>query len=233
MLQWRVLGDKRGYFYRDIRDRIISLRQKIETEEIAWLATSDPWAASVYPDDNYAIDDDAERTVNNQYGQVKVGGELIEPVSLVEGSINENSGCGDPNWACKETRRHAKNIPLPNDKMIHWKIVKREGQKGNGENLWFDSYVRAKLRRFRKKDGIWTKHKGNMSVQIFGKVYRNYGYSICIPENLYDTFDKTKSYKRKYIRAEKQKWDRYTWLKACETGATFNVDGYIFTKWFN
>lgn len=117
--------------------------------------------------------------------------------------------------------------------MIHWKIVKREGQKGNGDDLWFDSYVKGKVRRFRKKDGIWTKHKGYMSVQLFGKVYRNYGYDICSSANVYATIDKTTTYERKYKRNVRESWDRYTWITACETGAIFNVDGYIFTRWFN
>jgi len=208
-----------------------SLRQKIETEEIAWLATSNPWAASVYPDDGYAIEDDADRTVNNQYGQVKVDGNLIEPISLIE-YPQEPAGCSVESWSCLERKRNVDTLHWEG-KIINWKIVKREGQKGNGDDLWFDSYVKAKVRRFRNQNGVWTKHKGKMSVQIVGKVYRNYGYGSCTAATLYDEFNETKSYKRKYMRKERVSWDRYTHIKSCEVSATFNVDGHIFTKYLN
>jgi len=57
------------------------------------------------------------------------------------------------------------------------------------------------------------------------------GISICIPANLVDTFDEPTPYDRKYHRRGKKPWNYYTWVKSCEVGATFNVNGYIFTKY--
>ena len=57
------------------------------------------------------------------------------------------------------------------------------------------------------------------------------GISICIPDNLVDTFDEPTSYDRKYHRRGKKPWNYYTWVKSCEVVATFNVNGYIFTKY--
>lgn len=115
-----------------------SLRQKIETEEIAWLATTDPWSASVYPDDNYAIEDDAERTVNNQYGQVRVSGEIIEPISLTEGPTYEY-GCTPESFACEEKARQEDTVPLPNDRMVHWKLIKKKGSGMQTNEIVFHS----------------------------------------------------------------------------------------------
>lgn len=192
----------------------------------------------MYPDDNYAIEDDAERTVNNQYGQVKVGGVLIEPVSLTGGGTSETSPCGPPYlWSCEYRKTNADTIALSNNKMIRWKITKKEGANGGGtgleQSMWFNSYVKAKIRRFRKQNGFWTKHKGKMSVRLFGKVYTSDGYNHCGDTRLYDTFDETKSYKRKYMRDEKEDWDAYTYVRPCEVGATFTVDGDVFTKYLH
>jgi len=115
--------------------------------------------------------------------------------------------------------------------MIHWKVTKKRGSGESAGSMVFNSYFKGKIRRFRKQSGIWTKQMARMSVQIFGKVYRHDGYSKCIPPNLVDTFDKTKSYKREYMRKERDHWNQYIWVKSCEVGATFNVNGYIFTKY--
>jgi hypothetical protein len=85
---------------------LYSLRQRIESEEIAWLNTADPWSASVYPDDNYAIEDDAERSVNNQFGQLRVSGVLIEPISYIEGpTIEVEYPCSAESWLCTEKKK--------------------------------------------------------------------------------------------------------------------------------
>ena len=216
---------------------LYSLRQKIENEEAAWLASADPWSAAVYPDDNYEIDDDAERTVNNQYSQVKVAGNLIQPVSALEGpTIGVGCSVEYGSGFCDDKRKVADNIPLPNNKMIRWKITKKAGASGNdvttgGTTMWFNSYVKAKLRRFKSQNGIWTKRMAKMSVQIVGKVYRTDGYSVCSSALLYDTFNKTKPYKKGYMRMEKKDWNAYTYVQSCEVYANFNVEGYTFTKY--
>lgn len=207
---------------------LYSLRQMIETEEIAWLNTEDPWAASVYPDDKYAIEDDAERTINNQYGQVKVSGILIEPVSLIEVPNEEVFSCNVENFSCFEKHTITDTQDLPNNKKIHWKVTKKKGAGESGGEIWFKSYFKGKIRRFRKVGVFWSKHMARMSVQIIGNARYWNGSNSCTA--VLESFNKTKPLKRKYMRDEKDKWDTYTTIRSCDAQAIFTVDGTSFTK---
>jgi hypothetical protein len=209
---------------------LYSLRQLIESEEIAWLNTADPWAASVYPDDKYAIEDDAERTINNQYGQVKVGGTLFQPVSLIE-YPNEEGPCSSEFFWCERKRTIRDTQDLPNNKKIHWKVTKKGAGTESGGGVVFDSYFKGKIRRFRNSNGFWTKQMSRMSVQIIGTVRAWNGYTHC--DLVYDTFDKTKPYKRKYMRDAKVSWNQSTYIRSCEGRAIFTVDGTPFTKYLD
>lgn len=209
---------------------LYSLRQLIESEEIAWLNTADPWAASVYPDDKYAIEDDAERTINNQYGQVKVGGILFQPGSLIEFPDEEGPCSSEVLW-CARKRTIRGTQDLPNNKKIHWKLTKKGAETESGGGVVFDSYFKGKIRRFRNSNGSWTKQMTRMSVQIIGTVRAWNGYNHC--DLVYDTFDKTKSYKRRYMRDAKISWNQSTYIRSCEGRAIFTVDGTSFTKYLD
>lgn len=215
-----------------------SLRQKIETEENAWLnSSSDPWLISVNPDDKYAIDDIYERTINNQYSQVKVNSILYQPVNAIElPSSPSVSGCNSGGTyfstvQCIEDGKVTGWQDLPGNKKIHWKVKKERGSGESGGNTVFKAYFKGKVRCYAKRSGwtIFSKRMTRMSADIAGTVYTSDGYSSCA--NLYENFTNSKSYKRVYHRDIEKYWNVYKNILSCQAWGTFNVNGTTFTKY--
>lgn len=204
-----------------------SLRQKIETEELTWLAQNNPFGNGVNPDENYTIDDEVEQTVYNQYSQVKVNGFLIEPSSAVYEYEEFTKSC-DPNsnnYRCTQKDKNVDTVDIASDKRIIRKITIKKGATESGGGHVFAAYVKGKARRYQQKsNGNWKKYATKLSVRIHGDVYSSgYGGAACA--TFKETFSKLAPFKRGYRRNEKKKWHEYTYAYYCGIHAEINANG--------
>lgn len=210
---------------------LYSLRQMVETEEIAWLnSSSDPWLVSINPDDKYDVDDIYERTFRNQYSQIKVGGVLFQPVSATEGPSTPIQ-CSENSSRCFEDEKNADWQDLPDGRRIHYKVKKEKGAGESGGDNVTRSYFKGKINCYKKKGALFSKRRTQMAVRIQGIAYVwNQYYGSCY--QVHHNFDESRSSIRSYHRDLGQRWRRYTTVLECETRGTFTVSGNSpFTKY--
>jgi hypothetical protein len=208
-----------------------SLRQKVEIEELIWLAQNNPFGNGINPDEKYTIDDEVEQTVYNQYSQVKVNGFLIEPSRAVYEYGEFTRSC-DPNsnsYRCTDKDKNVDTVLISSDKRITRKITIKKGATGNGQSHVFPAYVKGKVRRYQQNsNGNWKKYATKFSVRIYGDVYSSgYGGASCA--TLKEKFSELAQFKRGYRRYAKKKWFEYTYAYYCGIHAEINANGTIST----
>jgi len=209
-----------------------SLRQKIESEEIAWLnSSSDPWLVSTNPDDRYDIEDEYDRVFRNQYSQVKISGVLFEPISVIEGPSTPIPCSGGNNsmkvlsaGACYDDEKNANWIDLSDGRRIHYKVKKEKGAGESAGSNVIRSFFKGKLRCYKKKGSLFSKRRTQMMVRIQGTAYIWDQYQQACGA-LHHTFDENRPLKRSWHRDKEKTYRRYTYMKGCETYATFTVAG--------
>lgn len=209
-----------------------SLRQKIESEENAWLASSsDPWLVSTNPDDLYTIEDEYDRVFRNQYSKVKINGNLYEPLSATKPAPVKRS-CVESSGFCTDKEDVADWYDdLPDGRRIHYKVVMSPSQAESSEaahNI-IRAYFKGKIRCYKKKGELFSKRRAMMAVNIVGTAYTTDIYSNPCGV-VHHNFNESTTLKRSYHRDKgKRYWTNNVHVKTCESRAIFTVNSTQFT----
>ena len=212
-----------------------SLRQKIESEEIAWLnSSSDPWLVSTNPDDLYTIEDEYDRVFRNQYSQIKIAGNLYEPVSATK-TIETAMSCSQSSGVCTDKDFNVDWYDLPDGRRIHYKVLMSPSEADNSENAnnVLRAFFKGKIKCYQKKGSLFSKRRTQMAVRIQGTAYRWAQYlGNC--NVVHHNFDENKPLRRSYHRdREKRYRTNNIHVKTCESYATFTVGSTTFSQPLN